>query len=157
MRTAYTGRIESARNEERGGSPVCSLVSKLIEALRSELHDYGEMLYLLDQQQESIMARAEDDVLRSVGAINDQMIRIQSDRQQRAARQNEAARLLNKADDPTFQSVIPALPEKYRVAVGSLVRENNELLVRVRRRAQQNQQFLSRSLELMQRVINSLP
>jgi len=115
------------------------------------------MLYLLDQQQESIMARAEDDVLRSVGAINDQMIRIQSDRQQRAARQNEAARLLNKADDPTFQSVIPALPEKYRVAVGSLVRENNELLVRVRRRAQQNQQFLSRSLELMQRVINSLP
>jgi flagellar biosynthesis/type III secretory pathway chaperone len=148
------------QTEGRGGevkdSPVSTLVSRLITLLRAELHEYGEMLAQLDQQQESVMARAADDVLRSVASINEQMAKIQSARQQREACQNETARFLNKPEDPLFQSVIPLLPEKFQVAVASLVRENNELLLRVQRRAQQNHLLLTRSLQMMQQVINSL-
>lgn len=140
----------------KGDSPVSALVSRLIDLLRAELHEYGEMLAQLDQQQESVMARAADDVLRSVASINEQMGRIQAARQQREACQSETACLLNKPDDPMFQSVIPLLPEKFQVAVASLVRENNELLARVQRRAQQNHLLLTRSLQMMQQVINSL-
>jgi flagellar biosynthesis/type III secretory pathway chaperone len=140
----------------KGDSPVSALVSRLIELLRVELHEYGEMLAQLDQQQEWVMARAADEVLRSVASINEQMVKIQSARRQREACQNEAARLLNKPEDPTLQSVIPLLPEKFQVAVASLVRENNELLGRVQRRAQQNHLLLTRSLQMMQQVINSL-
>ena len=150
------GEAENKGDTVKGDSPVSALVCKLIELLRAELHEYGEMLAQLDQQQESVMARAAEDVLRSVAAINEQMSKIQSARRQREACQNDAARLLNKPDDPTFQSVIPLLPEKFQVAVSSLVRENNDLLVRVQRRAQQNHLLLTRSLQMMQQVINSL-
>jgi len=38
----------------------------LIEALRDELKQYGEMLALLDQQQELVAGRAADELLHSV-------------------------------------------------------------------------------------------
>jgi flagellar biosynthesis/type III secretory pathway chaperone len=40
--------------------------------------------------------------------------------------------------------------------VEALVRENNELLIRVQQRARQNHLLLSRSLELMQQFIHAL-
>lgn len=135
---------------------LTNLLPRLIELLRHELHQYGEMLALLDQQQESVMARSAEDVLQSVLAINEQMDRIQNARQQRGVCQDEIAAAVKQPQDPTFASLIPHLPESYRAAVSALVRENNELLVRVQQRARQNHLLLSRSVELMQRFISSL-
>ena len=136
--------------------PIAPLLLQLIEKLRHELHQYGEMLALLEQQQESVIARAAEAVLTSVVAINEQMGRIQSARQQRADCQNDVARLLRQPEDPTFASLLPLLPEKFRVAVESLVRENNELLTRIQQRARQNHLLLSRSLQMMQQFMNAL-
>ena len=47
------------------------------------------------------------------------------------------------------------MPEAYRPLVSALVEENNQLLARVRQRARQNHILLSRSLELMEKFINS--
>ncbi len=52
--------------------------------------------------------------------------------------------------------LIPLLPADYRPLVQALVDENNELLVRVRQRARQNHLLLSRSVELMQGLLNTL-
>lgn len=164
-----------------------SPVARLIEALRQELHEYGEMLARLEQQQEHVMVRAADEVLHSVVAINEQAARIQEARRQReqcqrelaavvgadvrrlisvseAAPQGEASSLLTSAPTslqagpqlPDFAALVPLLPEVYRAAVSELVRENNDLLVRVQQRARQNHLLLSRSLELMQRFVHSL-
>ena len=135
---------------------ISTLIVGLIEKLRDELHQYGEMLALLEQQQESVMARAADAVLNSVVSINEQMCRIQSARQERESSQNEIARALEMTGEPTFANLIPLLPEKYRVAVETLVRENNELLQRVQRHARQNHMLLNRSLQLMQQFLNTL-
>ena len=135
---------------------ISNLILELIEKLRDELHQYGEMLALLEQQQESVLSRAAEEVLRSVGAINEQMGRMQAARAARGACQGEIARQLQKPADETFASLVPLLPEKYRVAVETLVRENNELLVRVQQRARQNHLLLSRSLQMMQQFMNSL-
>jgi flagellar biosynthesis/type III secretory pathway chaperone len=132
------------------------LLPRLIETLRHELHQYGEMLALLEQQQESVISRAAGEVLNSVAAINEHMGRVQSARQEREAAQSEIARVLHQPDEPAFASLIPLLPEKFRVAVETLVRENNALLVRVQRRARQNHLLLSRSLEMMQQFMNTL-
>jgi len=137
-------------------SPTSTPLPRLIELLRGELHEYGGMLALLDQQQESVMTRAADDVLRSVGAINEQMAIIQKAREQRESCQNEVARLLEPPGGGEFAALIPRLPEKFRGAVAALVRENNELLIRVQQRARQNHLLLSRSVELMQQFINTL-
>ncbi len=135
---------------------ISPLLLQLIEKLRHELHQYGEMLALLEQQQESVMARAADAVLNSVAAINDHMVQVQIARQQREACQNEIARVLQQKDDLAFATLIPLLPEKFQVAVETLVRENNELLSRVQRRARQNHLLLTRSLHMMQQFMNTL-
>ena len=55
----------------------------LIETLRNELQQYGEMLALLDQQQELVGKQAADDLLRSLSAIDTQSAAIQAARANR--------------------------------------------------------------------------
>jgi hypothetical protein len=135
---------------------ITELVTRLIGALRHELREYGEMLALLEQQQEHVMVRAADEVLHSVAAVGDQTVKIQEARHAREAWQTQVASILGLPSDPSFVAVIPLLPEPHRLAVVELVRENNDLLTRVQERARQNHLLLSRSLELMQRFIHDL-
>ncbi len=66
------------------------------------------------------------------------------------------ALILDQPDHVGFAVLIPLLPPDYRPLLKALVDENNELLVRVRQRARQNHLLLSRSLELMQGLLNTL-
>src|SRR5262245_55909072 len=100
----------------------------LIEALREELKHYGEMLALLDQQQELIVAHAANDLLNCVAAINAQAGVIQAARQQREFCVRQCARMLNKPDEAPFAELLPLFPEEYQPLVTALVRENNQLL-----------------------------
>ena len=61
-----------------------------------------------------------------------------------------------RTKETTFAELNPLLPAECRPLVVALVEENNELLVRVRQRVRQNHLLLSRSIELMQGLINSL-
>lgn len=131
-------------------------LTKVIEALRNELQQYGEMLALLDHQQELVRMCGADDILRSIETVNTQCATIQSARERREAAQQELAHTLDQPETATFASLLPLLPEHYRPLVGALVQENNELLQRVRHRASENQSLLKRSLDLMQRFITNL-
>ena len=51
---------------------------------------------------------------------------------------------------------IPLLPQEYRPLMHALVDENNQLLLRVQQRARQNHLLLNRSVDLMERFINTL-
>jgi flagellar biosynthesis/type III secretory pathway chaperone len=131
-------------------------IIKLVAALREELSEYGEMLALLDKQQQLVVARAADEVFQTIGLIKSQGLAIQNARSRREDRREEVAQQLLQAEDTAFADLIPMLPRDYQPLVKALVDENNELLVRVRQRARQNHLLLSRSLELMQGLINTL-
>lgn len=135
---------------------IAGLVNRLIERLRDELQQYGEMLALLDAQQEQVTQRAADEVLHSAVAITEQMGRIQAARSQREACQAELAAALECGPDASFAGLVPRLPEAYRPAVTALVRENNDLLDRVQQRARQNHLLLCRALELMQQFVQQV-
>lgn len=135
---------------------MSGILQKLIAALRNELEQYGEMLALLEQQRHEVVGHAPGDVLRSIAAINSQSSSIQNAREQRRDCQQQLARKLAQADDSSFAHLIPLLPEHYRPLLSALVQENNELLVRVRECAQQNQTLLRKSLDFMQRFITTL-
>lgn len=137
-------------------TPGAALLVGLLTALRQELKQYGEMLARLDQQQEYVIVRAAEDVLRSAGSIQEQMETIQAARQEREQRQAEVVTFLKLEGDPTFARLIPILPAPYRVAIASLVREINDLLARVQHRARQNHLLLHRSLEMMQQFLSVL-
>lgn len=127
-----------------------------ITALREELQHYGEMLALLDQEQELVMRRATDDLLLCVAAVDAQGRAIQAARAHREHCRRAVARHLNLPPDAAFAELIPCLPADYQPLLQALVQENNVLLVRVRQRAQQNHVLLARSVELMQRLVSSL-
>ena len=133
-----------------------ALLGQLIEALRQELQQYGEILALLEQQQQAVVSRAADDVVQAALAIPLQLEAIGTARQTRTQLQAELGQQLKLPAPVNFSALVPALPEKYRGAVHALVSENNQLLVRVQQRARQNHILLSRSLELMQEFIAAL-
>jgi len=128
----------------------------LVSALREELQQYGEMLALLDRQQQQVIERAADEVFQSIGLVKSQGTAIQNARAHREECRAKVASTLNKQEDAAFTDIIPLLPADYRPLIGALVDENNSLLIRVRQRARQNHLLLSRSLELMQGLINTL-
>ena len=131
-------------------------LQNVIQALRNELHQYGEMLALLEQQQHVAQHSGADEILRSISHINHQSSSIQIARERRKSAQRQLAGALQHPDTTTFSTLIPMLPNSYQPMVSALVQENHELLGRVRERAQANQLLLRRALELMQRFITTL-
>lgn len=131
-------------------------VEKLIGALREELQQYGEMLARLDEQQQFVVRRAAEAALQSAPLIQAQSALLAQTREQRFAAMRELAGGLGLAESATFQELIPLAPADYRPLLEALVHENNELLQRIHQRARQNHILLSRTVESMQHVINSL-
>jgi flagellar biosynthesis/type III secretory pathway chaperone len=135
---------------------MTELIQHLIEALREELKQYGEMLALLDRQHQFIMVRAADEVFQTISPIQAQGAAIQKARDYREERRRDLTQALDQVEGTPFSDLVPLLPPDYRPLLKALVDENNELLVRVRQRARQNHLLLSRSVELMQSLLNTL-
>jgi flagellar biosynthesis/type III secretory pathway chaperone len=131
-------------------------IQDLIESLREELQQYGEMLALLDRQQDLVVARAAGDVFQLVRVLQNQSAVIQQARSRREGSRRSLARSLAQTDASTFATLLPLLPADYRPLVKALVDENNALLARIQQRTRQNHLLLSRSVEFMQDLINSL-
>ncbi len=129
---------------------------RLIECLRSELQQYGEMLALLDQQQANVVRRMADDLLNTAAAIDTQSAAVQTARQERESCQSRLVQELLPPGEATLAALTQILPAKYRPLIQALVHENNQLLFRVRQRAHQNHILITRSMQLMQRLIATL-
>ena len=132
------------------------LFSNLIESLREELKQYGEMLALLDQQQQFVMRRQTAALPETVNCINAQAEVLAGARHEREQRQRNLAALLELPENVAFKILIPKLPADYRPLVEALVEENNELLIRVQQRARQNHLMLSHCVDLMSQLIHSI-
>jgi flagellar biosynthesis/type III secretory pathway chaperone len=128
----------------------------LIEALREELKQYGEMLALLDHQQLLVMHRRTSELPENVDSVNAQAGVIAAARKEREQRQRQLARLLDQPDTAGFTILTPMIPADYQPLMEALVGENNSLLIRVQQRARQNHLMLSHCVELMQQLINSI-
>jgi hypothetical protein len=131
-------------------------LQKLIAALRDELQHYGEMLARLDDQQQLVMRRAPDALVQTIPQVQQQSTILAQAREVRFAAMKYLSAQLGLADNSSFKDLIPQLPPNYRPLIDALVEENNELLMRIHHRARQNHLLLTRTVESMQRVINSL-
>lgn len=131
-------------------------LNNLIEALREELKQYGEMLALLDQEQDLVMQRQTNAIPPCVVAINAQAETLHAVRHEREQRRRHLARTLQLCEDIGFKELVARLPSEYQPLLQALVQENKELLGRVQQRARQNHLLLSRMVELMQKLISSI-
>lgn len=131
-------------------------IQDLIQALRMELQQYGELLARLDQQQDTVFRRDAEGVLDGSAAIESQASLVEQARRERELRRASVARSLGAPADAPFEQLLPLLHEDYRPLIQALVEENNELLTRVRARSRQNHLLLSRTVDLMQRLMGGL-
>jgi flagellar biosynthesis/type III secretory pathway chaperone len=128
----------------------------LVELLRAELEEYGGLLALLDDQQAAIVARSPDRVLEINTAINDQMRMIQARRESREDFVRELTCDLKQLPSSTLRDLILFFRKPVQPLVEAMIDEINSLVTRARRRAQQNQMLLARSIEVMQEVLHRL-
>jgi flagellar biosynthesis/type III secretory pathway chaperone len=135
---------------------MIEFLERLIATLREELQQYGEMLARLDDQQQLVMRRAAEAVMHTVPMIQSQSSVLNNVREARFSAMKRLCDFLRLPDSTTFKELVPVLPADYRPLVQALVQENNELLQRIHQRARQNHILLSRTVESMQHVINSL-
>lgn len=135
---------------------MTKLIEQLIEDLRNELKEYGEMLALLQEQQENLMARRVDGVLDAVERINAQTLVLHRARATRGAAQRLLAGAVGHPECTGILPLAPYLPAAYGPLLQALLAENNQLLGRVQQRGRQNYLMLNRAVELMQRFIAAL-
>lgn len=131
---------------------MTELLKPLVEALRNELHQFGEMLARLDDTQAGTMRLAPDDLR----FVQEQGRVLEAARQEREARQRLLARHLRQPEDAELAGLIERISPDYRPLFRALVDENAILLSRVQQRARQNHLLLRRSLEVMQQLIQTL-
>jgi hypothetical protein len=135
---------------------MIDLVNNLIAALREELQQYGEMLARLDEQQQHVIRRAAHAALESVPRIEAQSAVLAQVREARSSALKDLCDSTGLPESSGFKEVLPSVPSDYRPLLDALVEENNELLLRIHQRARQNHILLTRTVESMQHVINSL-
>jgi len=131
-------------------------LDNLIATLRDELTQYGELLALLEQQQDLIVSRSAEGLLENLGAINAQVPIVAAARQHRDQLRKELATALSQPTTVSFRQLIALVPKEYQPLLEALVDEINDLLMRSQQRLRQNHLLLSRSLDLMQQMIFSL-
>jgi flagellar biosynthesis/type III secretory pathway chaperone len=128
----------------------------LIECLREELTQYGELLALMQEQQDLIIARHAEALQQNLARVEEQVARVGVARQAREQARRAAIAALGAPAEISFRRLTTQLPAEYQPLLDALVAEINQILLRVQQWLRQNHLLLSRSLDLMQRMIQSL-
>lgn len=144
-------------NQDTGiTQPPADLQEQLIVALRKELAEYGALLELLDLQQTAVLDRKPDSVLEMISRIEAQIATTHACRKQREATAAELAALSGIPQPVTLRALAPCFRSAVHPLVEALADEVNRLISHTRKRAQQNQMLLARSVELAQDLVTRL-
>ena len=132
-------------------------IQDLIESLREELQQYGEMLALLDRQKELVVTHAASEVFQLVRVIQAQGTAIQEARS-RAGRLPPLPRPVSTRDriPPTSPLSCPCCRRTTARWSRPWSRKTTRCSSRIQQRASQNHLLLSRSVDFMQDLLNSL-
>ena len=131
-------------------------IELLVERLRDELKQYGELMALLDRQQELVLQRDADGIQATAEQIDQQSIVLEDLKSIRQQVQEDLAQVLGMPSVTTIEELLPHMPEAYRPLIKALVEDNNFSIQRIGRVARQNHMLLSRSIEMVGGLIRSI-
>lgn len=131
-------------------------LDNFISALREELTQYGELLALLESQQQEIVARNVDEVHENAAQIHDQTQHLDRLKLRREAERKNLYTELELPNDASLKNSITLLPADYQPLVRALIDENHHSITRIRKLARQNHLLLNRSLTTVRQLVNSL-
>ena len=128
----------------------------LIEALRDELQEHGGLLSLFDEQQKAILDRKPEVVIAVQESILLQVDTINQCRKHREQIAAEFAAATGQQPGSPLRVLIEGAAEVVRPLLNALIDEVNQLISKTRRRGQQNQMLLARSIDISQRLLQKL-
>ena len=130
----------------------------LIDALRDEVQEYGGLLSLFNDQQKAILDRKPEGVITVQEAIALQFSTIDECRKRREQTTRDIACELGRDSAPPLplRGLIESCAEAVRPLLHALIDEVNQLILKARRRGQQNQMLLARSIEITQQILQRL-
>lgn len=128
----------------------------IAECLRRELADYGGLLRLFEQQQQSLFERDPESVLRLASEIEQQARTLSECRTRREQVVAEFAAAHGQPEDAALRSLLPLIESNARPLLEALINEVNTLLHRVRRVSRHNHSLLSKAVEMHQDTLQSL-
>ncbi|HEY0945612.1 MAG TPA: flagellar protein FlgN [Opitutaceae bacterium] len=128
----------------------------LITLLRDEVAGYGGMLSLFNEQQGHLWRRDAGSVAAAAHAIEDCVQATAALRAEREAWTSAFATDRGCASGATLRQLLPLLPAELRPLIEALINEINHLVHRIRRRARQNQELLTRTIELQREALAHL-
>ncbi|PTX90926.1 flagellar protein FlgN [Opitutus sp. ER46] len=136
--------------------PTTTSWQGIVECLRAELQDYGELLRLFEAQQRSLFNREADQVLLLANEIEAQAQRLSDCRGQRESAVAEFADSLGQPRNTSLRAMLPLIEADARPLLEALINEVNALLHRVRRTSRHNHSLLARTVELHQETLQML-
>ena len=131
-------------------------LNNLITALRDELTQYGEVLALMQEQQQFIIKRSANELLSNLNEVNEQMEKVAAARNHRDACRQALFPTLGATEETTFRQMTGMLPTEVQPLLKAMVEEINQLLKRIQKWLRQNHMLLSRSLDLMKQIMKGM-
>ena len=131
-------------------------INRLIEALREEITQLGEMLALQQEQQVLIIERKPQELIAKVNEITTQEKRMQGARVQREEARLALITQAGGEPDMPFSDLIASTPTDYQPLLDAQRREINVQIQNVNRWVRQNHLLLDRSLKLMQDIMQNV-
>lgn len=128
----------------------------VVDALRSELAEYGGLLGLFEAQQKKIIAldaAAVADYLPQL-ELQAEAARLRRDEREQVVHEYAAAR--GCPGRPSLRQLLPEFPAEVRPLLEALIDEINHLVLRTRQRTRQNQMMLGRLVELHRELLPAL-
>ena len=131
-------------------------LKSLITALREELTQYGEVLALMQEQQQFIINRSANELLLNLNVVNEQMEKVSVARNHREACRRALVATLGSTEETTFRQMTEMLSPEVQPLLNALVEEINQLLQHIQKWLRQNHMLLSRSLDLMKQIMKGM-
>ena len=128
----------------------------VVDALRSELAEYGGLIQLIDGQQKKIFALDSTGVSEFVPQLEEQAETTRAQRTAREVQVRAFAAEHGQPPDRTLRQLLPCFPAEVRPLLEALIDEINHLLHRTKERTRQNQMLLSRLVDLHRELIPAL-
>ena len=125
----------------------------LLHLLRDELGEYGGLVGLLSDQQETILNREPENLLEINKSVRTQMEASRILQQRRQGFVRSLASGYGKPKDSSLSELVPCFPAVTRPMFESIVEEINNLISKIRRKLDQNRRLISRLGDVTDQIL----
>jgi len=127
-----------------------------VACLRAEIQEHGVLLGIFSEQQRAIIQRESDRVMIIVDAVQKQVEIVQKLRSRRDALMSQMVPRVRFTRATPLSELVKSFPPPMQPLLRALVEELLRISEQVRRKANQNQVLLARSIEVIRDLLEEL-